>query len=44
MTIDEFGNWVADEARYALGGYQPKEEDIDWEAYGAEGPPGGDIE
>lgn len=43
MTVDERGNWTSDEARYDRGDYDPREQDLPWEEYGAEGDPGGDL-
>ena len=44
MTIDERGRWVDDHTRYYAGDYDPGEQELDWEAHGAEGDPGGELD
>lgn len=43
MTVDARGRWVDDKTRYDPGAYLPEEQELPWEEYGAEGPPGGEV-
>ena len=44
MTINERGRWIGDEERYAVGEYDPTEQELPWGEHGAEGAPGGAVE
>jgi hypothetical protein len=43
MPVDERGNWISDAEHYDRGDYDPGEQALPWEEYGAEGDPGGEL-